>query len=63
MSDICEKTGKVQYMSKADASAANANLYKRMTKNRKKLEVYRCPHCNRFHIGHRDVWGALRRRP
>ena len=44
---------KIKYKSFEQARDARFNLFKKAKKCLGPLEVYECPHCNCFHIGHR----------
>jgi rubrerythrin len=47
----CHKTGKQQHTSRAGAKAQREGIRKRKGAA-DGLEVYTCPHCGYFHIGH-----------
>jgi hypothetical protein len=42
-------TGKVAYLSKAEADRALARLHRQQTRMRR----FRCPYCEAWHLGHR----------
>lgn len=51
----CEATGKVKHVTKAHAVTTRDKLQKRHGKFRSPpCDVYRCKHCQQFHIGNGD---------
>ena len=49
--------GKRTYLSRHEAKAA---IKARMSTGLEPLKAYRCPHCDRFHLGHNN-WQGKRR--
>lgn len=57
---VCVKTGKIGYPS-GGAARDNARRARAGEVERREAETYRCPHCDRFHWGHKKPWSFVAR--